>query len=385
MPRKRSRKDSTPKSTRKRRVEDPNYPEHRQVVTESGEVIEVPEIVEELKVEEHLHEPDVKIKTKRHVKARAKEVPRELDIRAQFPIFDEKVMHLATKRGDVANRVIVCVEETTAWRLARFFDNPTEVIEVISTRHFRTYTGLFQGIPVSVIASGMGAPMVDFTMREAKFCIDGPMAVVRLGTCCSVSNCVEGDVVISTKGSFNVLTDFDARQAHTGSAYKITDVVPADDNLSGLLKTHIRDSLPNKDICKTGLNGTTDSFYGSQARFSEKFNDENEYLINEILEKYPDTKTLDMETFGIVATAAMAKKKDVFASAVSLVVLNRMQSGGKVSKAQMVEIEDLTGYGIFKALAGFDFPGGEPLGTLDMIKKIKFSPKEAGGKPVSSH
>jgi len=57
-----------------------------------------------------------------------------------------------------------------------------EVIEIRSPRNFVTYTGLFQGTPVSVIASGMGGPMIDFTMRETKIHLEGPMAVVRYGT-----------------------------------------------------------------------------------------------------------------------------------------------------------------------------------------------------------
>lgn len=124
---------------------------------------------------------------------------------------------------------------------------------------------------------------------------------------------------------------------------------------------------------KSGLLGTTDSFYGSQARVDTQFDDENENLINEILEKYPRAKTLDMESYTILATAKMAKHEDIFASAVAFVQLNRMQHESKeMSKPQQVEIEDLTGYGIMKSLVAFDFPGGEPFGTVEMIKKIKF-------------
>lgn len=37
---------------------------------------------------------------------------------------------------------------------------------------------------MSIISIGMGAPMMDFLVREASFLLEGgPMAVVRIGTC----------------------------------------------------------------------------------------------------------------------------------------------------------------------------------------------------------
>lgn len=327
MPKGKTGDHSAKKSVKRKRVEDTGIPANRQIVVDD-QVIDVPEVVEDIRVDQPFGEIERKITKKRVTKEKAKEVPRELDIRAQFPVFDNKMMHLATSKGDVANRVIVCSDEKVAWRFARYFDNPSEVIEVVSTRHFRTYTGLFQGVPVSVIASGMGGPMVDFTMREAKFCIgtDSPMAVVRFGTCCSISNAAVNEVVVATKGTFNVQTDFVDRQKkkERGGAYKITDLVESDENLSRYLKEHIRETLPKEEICKTGICGTTDSFYSSQARTSLQFHDDNENLLNEILKKYPKAKTLDMETYNILATAKMAKNHDIYASAVSLVVVNRM-------------------------------------------------------------
>jgi len=344
-------------------------------VTAEGEEVNVPEVVEDVKLEEVFEEPHLTFRPKRVLKGKYKEVPREQDIRAMFPVFDNKMMHLSTQKGDIANRVIVCSDEKSAWRLARFFDNPAEVIKVLSTRHFLTYTGLFQGVPISVIASGMGGPMVDFTMREAKFCISGPMAVVRFGKCCSISNLSEGDVVVCTKGCFNVQSDFNALKGSdsTQKAYKISEIAMPDENLSSLLKSKISTTLPKSETCKDGILGTSDSFYASQARFDRKFGDENENLMNEILMKYPRCRTMDMESYNVIATALMAKKKDIYASAVSLIVTNRMHSDKKMSKAQEIEAEDLSGYGIFKALASFDFPEGEPLATLDMIKKVKFT------------
>lgn len=314
-----------------------------------------------------------KIMKKREKKSARKKIPRELDIRAQFPLFGGKTMHLGTEKGDVANRVIICSDEKIAWRLSRFFDNPIEVREIHSPRHFITYTGLFQGTPISVIASGMGQPMIDFTMREAKIHLDGPMAVVRYGSCCSISNCEEGNVVIGTDGAFDVTFDLDAKygKGEANNYYRISDIALSNSTLNSHLKKCIKANLLDPDTCKTGLLGTSDSFYSSQARYHTKFLDKNENLINEILKKYPNAKTIDMESYTVIGTANMATKKDVYSSAVSLVVVNRMHYGEKATPEKMLEIQDLAGYGIFKALHNFDFPEGEPADTMSLIKKIK--------------
>ena len=186
---------------------------------------------------------------KRDQKRKRKEIPRELDIRARFPLFSGKTMHLGTQKGDVANRVIICSDEKIAWRLARFFDNPAEVREIHSTRHFVTYTGFFNGIPLSVIASGMGEPMIDFTMRETKIHIDGPMAIVRYGTCCSISNCEEGDIVVATDGAFDVCFDYEAKfgKVRKPNYYRISQVAPSNELLNENLINCISENLINPE------------------------------------------------------------------------------------------------------------------------------------------
>ncbi|CAI2373498.1 unnamed protein product [Moneuplotes crassus] len=313
-----------------------------------------------------------KILKKRDRKAENK-IPRELDIRASFPLFAGKTMHLGTQKGDIANRVIICSDEKIAFRLSKFFDNPNEVRQINSPRHFITYTGLFKGTPISVIASGMGQPMIDFTMRETKIHLDGPMACVRYGSCCSISNCAEGDVVVGTDGAFNVTFDLESKYGKddTKDYYRISDIAGSDNLLNAHLKKAIKNNLMNPEQCKEGLLGTSDSFYSSQARYHTKFLDKNENLINEILKKYPKAKTIDMESHTVIGTALMAKKKDIHASAVSLVVVNRMHYGEQAPPEKMLETQDLAGYGIFKALHHFDFPDGEPVDTIALIKKIK--------------
>ena len=274
--------------------------------------------------------------TKKVVKKEKKEKKSEPAVQVDsFPIFDGKVMHLSLGRLDVANRVIICENSWTAWKLARYFDNPNACSHIKSPRHFECYTGLFQGVPISVIGSGMGTPMMDFAIRESRFLIDGPMAVVRFGSAISVNKNVDiGNVVLSSKGSFHVQTDYDKLHdpENKDLPYKISEVTKPDQQLSKHLELHLQNSIDETDIhdikaedrkFKIGLNGTTDSFYNSQCRLGTKFDDQNENLFEAIKEMHGDVYTLEMENYSIYALANMAKNSDVYAASCSIVQVSK--------------------------------------------------------------
>jgi len=52
---------------------------------------------------------------------------------------------------------------------------------------------------------------------------------------------------------------------------------------------------------------TCDSFYSSQGRSDSAFEDNNETLVDEILKKYPETGSLQMETFQLLHLARLSK------------------------------------------------------------------------------
>ena len=90
-----------------------------------------------------------------------------------------------------------------------------------------------------------------------------------------------------------------------------------------------------------------------------------------IIEKHPDTYTLEMETYSIYALANMARNNDVYAANASVVVCNKANPDKHLAGPKQTEVEDLVGYSMFKGLADFDFPGGEPKFTTEMIKRVR--------------
>lgn len=83
----------------------------------------------------------------------------------------------------MAPRVVSVGDPSRAAVLAGFFDKPADTNVLSTNRGFTTYTGTFRGVPVSVIATGMGLAMADFMLREVAAVVSGPIAVVRFGTC----------------------------------------------------------------------------------------------------------------------------------------------------------------------------------------------------------
>ena len=67
----------------------------------------------------------------------------------------------------------------------------------LSSRGFATYTGTYKGVPVTIIGTGMGYSMIDFSIRENSAIIDGSMVMIRIGTCGSINSSADvGDVII---------------------------------------------------------------------------------------------------------------------------------------------------------------------------------------------
>lgn len=79
-----------------------------------------------------------------------------------------------------------------AERIARQLDNygssgPLAPLKLVAARGFVTYTGTYKGVPVTIIATGMGVPMMDFTVREMRAVVTGPMAMLRYVPCANLS------------------------------------------------------------------------------------------------------------------------------------------------------------------------------------------------------
>jgi uridine phosphorylase len=141
--------------------------------------------------------------------------------------------------------------------------------------------------------------MADFFIREVRATTEGPICIVRFGSCGSISPSASlGDIVCAREAAFisrNV--DHFIVPSSSSKPYHISKTVLADESLTSLLYAKFSESDMK---VKIGVNVSADSFYASQGRTDPSFNDENESLISDVKERFGDAMTLEMESFYVL-------------------------------------------------------------------------------------
>jgi len=307
---------------------------------------------------------------------------------------DGNVIHVGVREGQVANRVISVGDPARAERVSRHLDenqpggDKESMFVNRSSRGFTTYTGKYKGVPVSIIAIGMGTPMMDFMVREIRSCVDGNMAIVRFGTCGGVQPSQSpGDVAVATEGSVYIMrnpnghqnqkTNIDTEEKTSeSSSSKVLGNAPryltfnpqasnkklSEEIAINMQKSfdtmHERDEKYNNGKCQTvyrGLNLTADSFYSSQGRDDPLFDDDNHNVLEMVTAQYPSIQSCEMETFQLFAIANSCKgnydgsNQGIMTSAVSIIVANR-HDGLIVSEEVLTATEYEGGKAVLDAL-----------------------------------
>lgn len=109
---------------------------------------------------------------------------------------EKKTMHLAIRKGDVGGYVLLPGSPERAQMLAGYLEN---VKDVAYFREYHTFTGMLDGVPVSVTSSGMGGPSVAIAVEELKEC--GAHTIVRVGTCESLQPGVNVGAAVLPNGA----------------------------------------------------------------------------------------------------------------------------------------------------------------------------------------
>ncbi|KAJ3740195.1 purine and uridine phosphorylase [Lentinula detonsa] len=225
---------------------------------------------------------------------------------ANFPrTADNRVYHLGLRPGEIANRIVTVGSPSRALTIATHFDEEPKKFRLVSERGFQTITGRYKGVPVSVISIGMGAPNMDFFVREARESIAGDMVIVRLGSCGSLNytSAPVGTVVVP-KACVSITRNVDFDFASSSDehieekAYRISRPVSDDLQLHQLIVSSLENARAPGDQSKIVgdlVNASADSFYSSQGRLTS-FPDHNAHLVEELLQQIDNLGTLEMET-----------------------------------------------------------------------------------------
>ncbi len=109
--------------------------------------------------------------------------------------------HISAAVGEIAPLVLMPGDPKRAQRIAQdFLTDPKLVSEV---RGIMCFTGTYEGVPMSVMASGMGLPSIQIYATEL-YRFYGVQRIIRVGTCgAMVSKVKVRDVIISTASHTN--------------------------------------------------------------------------------------------------------------------------------------------------------------------------------------
>ncbi|RKP24854.1 nucleoside phosphorylase domain-containing protein [Syncephalis pseudoplumigaleata] len=287
---------------------------------------------------------------------------------ANFPMDAEgHTYHVGLKRGEVCNRILTVGDPERARRLASLLDQDAPMFERESHRGFLTITGRFLGQPVSIIAIGMGMAMMDFMLREVRAVVDGPLCVIRIGTCGSIATAANVGDIIVPDGSAAVTRRFDAffdlaaassspsaGELSADECYTFSRVFPADAELTAALREQLGQQLSEERVVP-GVNVTADTFYAAQGRVDPSFVDRNAKHVEQIHEQYPDAVSLEMENFMLFHLARCATPlapgvPSIRAAAAMIAVFQR-QANTSLPKAELARLEMQAGRAVLDVLA----------------------------------
>jgi len=100
--------------------------------------------------------------------------------------------HILCKKGDVAENVILPGDPQRVIRAAEFLD---EAREVAFNREFRTITGKYKGVPITIISTGIGGVSCAIAVEELIAC--GGKNFLRIGSAGALQPGIKiGDLVI---------------------------------------------------------------------------------------------------------------------------------------------------------------------------------------------
>lgn len=161
-----------------------------------------------------------------------------------------KQYHLQIGAGDVGKYVIMPGDPKRCEKIAQYLDNP---VLMADSREYVTYTGLLEGVKVSVTSTGIGGPSAAIAMEE--LVMSGADTFIRIGT--------SGGVDIDVKSGDLVIANGAIRMEGTSKEYAPIEypAVPDFDVTNALVRAAEKLEKPYH----VGVVQCKDSFYGQHS------------------------------------------------------------------------------------------------------------------------
>lgn len=219
---------------------------------------------------------------------------------SEIVVNKHRIYHLGLKKGELAPNIILVGDPMRVYKVSAFFDTG---VQEIKNREYITHTGHYQGMPISVIGTGMGTDNIEIALAELyavheinfetgkKEANKLPLTLIRVGTSGGVQASIPaGTQAISTYalGLDNTGLYYDhpaadeTIEAIEQAALEIlTEATPKDARFRGKIipyASKASSTLAAELVFQTkkagipyekGITASTPGFYGPSARFIE--------------------------------------------------------------------------------------------------------------------
>lgn len=195
--------------------------------------------------------------------------------------------HIESKKEDIASIVIMPGDPLRAKMIAEEFLDNYKLVN--STRNMLAYTGEFNGVRVTVFASGMGIPSIGIYAYEL-FKFYDVEKIIRVGSCGSLNeNVYVKDIVLA--------------KSATSSTSNFAKVFSGDDKLC-----YDSSSKLNDTIIKTAQNNNLSLKYGDiiTSEVFDVYVDYNEFIKNFEKKEYLAS---EMEAYALFYLAKLLNKE----------------------------------------------------------------------------
>jgi len=209
---------------------------------------------------------------------------------ADSPRTGSRQYHIALERGELAEYILLAGDPSRVGLVAERFDR---VDLERSNREITTATGVFGGMPLSVMSTGMGPDNVEIVLAEVLEITDHP-TFVRIGSSGGLQPDIGlGDLVVST-GAVRLenTTDFYVHPGYPAIAHR--DVVWALEEACRQLgyRYHV------------GISATASGFFAPQGRAMRTLPVRYPDLTEEL--RHQGVKNLEMESSALFVLAGLA-------------------------------------------------------------------------------
>jgi len=166
--------------------------------------------------------------------------------------------HVHLSPGDVGNYVLLPGDPARSDRVAKYLENP---VFVAQNREYRTFTGTYKGVKISVTSTGIGCPSASIAVEELANI--GVQNFIRIGSSAALREDIRiGDLLISCGSMKNEGT----------SRFYVPDAFPAipDFELTRVLLDTARRMQPELGCnVHMGICASDDNFYAETKEWIE--------------------------------------------------------------------------------------------------------------------